>query len=329
MITWDTQFICSIIFFAGMITIVILERFLPYTKGLPFFRQGFWIDFVWYTAIQSFVLKLVYFNWIFLFLKDHFGLSSSGYISHWPVWTLVLLFLVTHDFYIYWFHRLQHTSKLFWRTHEAHHSVQQVDWLAGSRSHAFEIIINQTIEFAPIFLLLDAETAAIVVPIKVLLDALWGQFIHSNIDVKLGRLAYLINGPEMHQWHHADHIEVYHANYATKFSFYDWLFNTAYLPGKKPLKFGLWYEYPKDYFLQHWFSFFRFDVQAVENLPKMQRYLDLRQQLMKTLSDWAAGFLPSFNGRPVAINSNEKMVTTVDSKSALPELRKPNNPESA
>ena len=62
-------------------------------------------------------------------------------------------FFVVHDFYIYWFHRLQHRSAILWRIHEAHHATPEVDWLSGSRSHALEILINQTVEFAPIFLL--------------------------------------------------------------------------------------------------------------------------------------------------------------------------------
>lgn len=242
-----------------MAMIIFLERKFPYRKGLPFFREGFWIDFVWYTIIQSYFLKILIFDFIIFPLNNRYGLSLTDAlitVRYWPLWCQVLFFLVIHDFYIYWFHRLQHTNKWLWRTHEAHHSVTQVDWLAGSRSHVFEIIINQTIEFAPIILL---GANPMVVPIKALLDATWGMYIHSNIDVKSGKLQYVINGPEMHQWHHADHKEVFFANYSTKFAFWDWIFGTAYLPNHKPTKWGIPYEYPRDYFMQHLFSFKRFD----------------------------------------------------------------------
>jgi sterol desaturase/sphingolipid hydroxylase (fatty acid hydroxylase superfamily) len=196
------------------------------------------------------------------------------------VWVQVLFFVVTHDFYIYWFHRFQHHSPFFWRTHEAHHSGKQVDWLAGSRSHAVEILINQTIEFAPI-ILLGADP--VVVPIKALIDAVWGIYIHANIDVKSGRLQYFINGPEMHLWHHADHQEVFHANFSTKFAFWDWLFGTAYLPGHKPAKWGLHYDFPKDYFLQHVFSVKRFDERRLLRYPLFRRYYYLRPALWRRL----------------------------------------------
>lgn len=272
-----------------------LERLFPYTKNLKLFREGFWLDFFWYTIFQSFFLKILIFDYIIAPAKTALGLADSGYLSNWPIWALVLLFLVTHDFYIYWFHRLQHNTKIFWRTHEAHHSVKTVDWLAGSRSHAFEIIINQTIEFAPIFFLLDVKTAAIVVPIKACLDATWGMWIHANVDVHTGKLQYFINGPEMHQWHHADHREVFYSNYATKFAFWDWIFGTAFLPGLKPFKYqflkpqryGLPYDYPHEFFLQTWFAIQRFDVKEVENKPGIKEYIDGGTTVLNSLQEAA------------------------------------------
>lgn len=281
------EIVTTAIMFSAIALFVTLERIYPYTKGLKFFRDGWWLDFFWYTLVQSYFLQILIFDFIIAPGKRALGLAEAGYLSNWPIWALVLLFLITHDFYIYWFHRLQHTTKLFWRTHEAHHSVKQVDWLAGSRSHTLEIIINQTIEFAPIFFLLDVKTAAIVVPIKACLDAVWGMWIHSNIDVHSGKLQYFINGPEMHQWHHSDHQEVFYSNYSTKFAFWDWMFGTAFLPGLKPFKYailkpekyGLPYDYPKDYFMQHWFAFKRFDVKKVESDPMIEPYINWKQSL--------------------------------------------------
>lgn len=264
----------------SMTVIIVLERKYPYTKGLPFFREGFWVDLVWYTLIQSFFLKILIFDYIIRPVDQHFHFSSWHLVSSWPVAVQVLFFLVTHDFYIYWFHRWQHHSKILWRTHEAHHSVKEVDWIAGSRSHAVEIIINQTIEFAPI-ILLGADP--VVVPIKALLDAVWGMYIHSNIDVHAGKWQYFLNGPEMHQLHHGQGKEVFYANYATKFAFWDWMFGTAYWPQEKPKKFGLYYKYPKDYFLQHAFSVKRFDEDALRKNKYWNAYLDLRFTLLRFL----------------------------------------------
>ncbi len=246
-----------------------LERKFPYTKGIPVLRDGFWVDLIWYTFIQSYFLKIFIFDYIILPVDKTWHLSSLHLVGRWPVAVQVLFFLVVHDFYIYWFHRAQHHSKLLWRTHEAHHSNKEVDWLAGTRSHALEILINQTVEFAPI-ILLGADP--IVVPIKALLDAVWGMYIHSNIDVRSGRLQYIINGPEMHQWHHSNDRAVFYANYSTKFAVWDWIFGTAYLPGgRKPAEFGLPYDYPSDYFLQHLFS-----VKKIDEKKLADKYLLFR-----------------------------------------------------
>jgi sterol desaturase/sphingolipid hydroxylase (fatty acid hydroxylase superfamily) len=262
----------------SVVILILLERKYPYTKGLPLFRDGFWVDLVWYTLIQSYFLKILIFDYIILPVDRQFHFSTLHLVTGWPLAAQVLFFLVAHDFYIYWFHRWQHHSKWLWRTHEAHHSNTEVDWLAGSRSHSIEILINQTIEFAPIILL---GANPLVVPIKALIDAVWGMYIHANINVKTGRLQYFINGPEMHQWHHAESKEVYFANFSTKFAIWDWLFGTAYLPGKKPLRFGLPYTYPKDYFMQHWHAVKKTEESHLLKNKFFYTYYHLRPNLVK------------------------------------------------
>jgi len=271
------------ILFSWIAIIIAWERFAPYRKGLPFFREGFWVDLVWYTLIQSYVLKIVIFDYIIAPIQHHISWQGFAFFKSWNVAEQVLFFLVTHDLYIYLFHRLQHASKFFWRTHEAHHSGKQVDFLSGSRSHALEIIINQTIEFAPI-ILMGADPA--VIPIKAMLDAMFGIFIHANIDVKLGKFKYFLNSPELHLWHHANYLEVFHANFSTKFAIWDYIFGTVYdpghKPGDKPENWGLYYDFPKDYFLQHAFSVKRFDEKDLLKYKWFKFYYNLRPNLMKT-----------------------------------------------
>lgn len=273
------QFISLIIISAAAVLMIVLEKYYPYTKGQKIFREGFFNDIVMYSIFQSYVLGLIIFgflNWI----KYNTELYQYSLIGSWPVWVQVLFFLVTHDFYIYWFHRWQHHNKILWRTHEAHHSPKTIDWLSGARSHSLEILINQTVEFAPIILLGAAPEVAIY---KGMISAIWGMFIHSNIDVRLGKLQYFINGPEMHRWHHSDDGgKEYQNNFSTKLAVWDWLFGTAFFPDpeiRKPQRFGLsdTPDYPlsekefphKNYFIvvladikayikQHFFAFRKF-----------------------------------------------------------------------
>ena len=148
-------------------------------------------------------------------------------------------------------HRWQHKNKYLWRIHEAHHSPKKVDWLSGSRSHALEILINQTIEFMPIVLL---GAPVEVLAYKGLISAVWGMYIHANLNVHTGNLQKIINGPEMHRLHHTTG-KGRNRNFATKLAIWDWLFDTAYFPLDKATDYGLKTYFPPHYLKQTLFAF--------------------------------------------------------------------------
>jgi sterol desaturase/sphingolipid hydroxylase (fatty acid hydroxylase superfamily) len=236
--------------------LVILERIFPYVKNQRIFREGFYNDFVLYNFVQTYILGLVISS-VIDFIDNSTGWSRLQLISDWPVIWQLVFFIIIHDLYIYWFHRWQHRSKLLWRLHEAHHSTQSVDWLSGVRSHSLEILINQTVEFLPIVLLGAAPEVALY---KGVVSAIWGMYIHSNINVRSGFLQFIINGPEMHRWHHANDRRIYNMNFATKLAIWDWIFTTAYFPREeKPESYGLDYYFPKNYIKQHLFAFRKID----------------------------------------------------------------------
>jgi sterol desaturase/sphingolipid hydroxylase (fatty acid hydroxylase superfamily) len=238
---------------AGAAVLIALERRYPHTPGQRFLRRGLWDDFFGYTLIQSYLLGLLIAR-VISWMDGMTGLSRWHLIAGWPVALQVLLFVVTHDLYIYCFHRWQHRSAVLWRIHEAHHATEDVDWLSGARSHALEILINQTIEFAPIVLLGAAPEVALI---KMTVGSLWGMYIHSNVDVRSGRLQWLLNGPEMHRWHHsADRNDGTNVNFSTKLAIWDWLFGTAYRPAEKPASYGLGASgFPSGYLRQQLYAF--------------------------------------------------------------------------
>jgi sterol desaturase/sphingolipid hydroxylase (fatty acid hydroxylase superfamily) len=236
----------------GAVLLMLLERVIPYTKGQAFLREGFFDDFALYTIAQNYVLSIVIFSIIIARLDAAGGLSRLQLVAHWPLWLQVTVFVVTHDFYIYWMHRWQHRNRYMWRLHEAHHSPATVDWLSGSRSHCLEILINQTIEFAPVVLLGASPDA---IPLKGAVSAVWGMYIHSNLDVHTGRLQWIINGPEMHRWHHAMGKGM-RSNFSTKLAIWDWLFGTAYFPADQHATgYGVRTWFPKHYVAQTLYAF--------------------------------------------------------------------------
>ncbi len=243
----------SVILAAGIL--IILERRFPYHAGQALFRRGFWMDLVLYSLAQSYGLGIII-AWIVRGLDVLLHQPRCALVAELPWLAQLGIFFVLHDFYIYWFHRWQHHNKYLWRLHEAHHSTHDVDWLSGSRSHPLEILINQSVEFAPMILL---GAAPEVVVLKTALDAVWGMYIHSNIDVHSAWLQRVLNGPEMHRWHHTASKEAHHYNFGTKLALWDWLFGTAWWnPPHKPSAYGLRSKhYPTDYIGQTLYAFRR------------------------------------------------------------------------
>jgi len=242
-----------VIMSTGALVLALLERRFAYDRR-PSLRNGFFTDLIGYAILQSWLLGILI-TAIMDFARAH---THVRLIGHWPLGLQAAFFVVTHDFYIYWFHRLQHHSNWLWRTHEAHHSVDGLDWVAGARSHSLEILINQTMEYLPMILL---GASPLMPAIKGTISALWGMYIHSNLDVRTGWLQYVINGPEMHRWHHAVDTGQGRVNFATKLAIWDWLFGTAHRPEKeRPVAYGMpELRYPRGWLRQHLFAFRRFD----------------------------------------------------------------------
>jgi sterol desaturase/sphingolipid hydroxylase (fatty acid hydroxylase superfamily) len=244
---------------SASVLFVLLERVFPYNKGQKVLREGFFDDLALYTIAQSYILGIVIFTYIVNSVDTMTGLSRLHLVGGWPLWLQLVFFTVTHDLYIYWMHRWQHNNRFLWRIHEAHHTPRKVDWLSGSRSHAFEILINQTVEFMPI-VLLGAHPE--VVAYKGAISAVWGMYIHSNLNVRTGVFQRFFNGPEMHRWHHTTG-KGRNRNFSTKLAIWDWLFGTAYFP-PPPMKageFGLKIPFP-DHYVGQFFAAFRSFRQA-------------------------------------------------------------------
>ncbi len=191
------------------------------------------------------------FSWIIHSVDAWTGLSRQHFAASYPVWLQLLFFTVLHDFYIYWMHRFQHSNRFIWRIHEAHRSPKEVDWLSGFRSHAVEILVNQTVEFMPIILL---GASPEVVSYKGVVSAVWGMYIHANLNVRSGWLHYFVNGPEMHRWHHSVG-KGRNRNFGTKLAIWDWMFGTAYRPGGNADKYGLKTFFPPRYVGQFFYAF--------------------------------------------------------------------------
>lgn len=245
------QWTCAGLFATGVASLFSFERIRPYRRGQLILRRGVITDFVVYSLVQGYLVGL-FVACVVHPLAPIAERARHSEFARLPLAAQVLFFLLTHDFLLYWFHRWQHASPIFWRTHEPHHSTSEIDWVAGSRASPLEIILTELMKYVPVLLLgAPAEVALI----RGTIDAVWGMYLHSNVDVRTGALQYVLNGPEMHRWHHALDAPAQNKNFATKFAIWDWLFGTAYWPRERqPEAYGLPEGERDGYFAQQMFS---------------------------------------------------------------------------
>src|SRR5206468_3360984 len=118
-----------------------------------------------------------------------------------PGATRIVLAIFLVDFIIYWIHRAQHRIDLLWRTHAWHHSVEHLYWFSGFRTsflHSFIYNVPQAAVPMLVFNLSPLE-AGIGYSIGLLIQ-FWE---HTNLDVRIGPLKYLVITPAYHRVHHA------------------------------------------------------------------------------------------------------------------------------
>jgi sterol desaturase/sphingolipid hydroxylase (fatty acid hydroxylase superfamily) len=154
----------------------------------------------------------------------------------------VAIALVVMDFTLYWIHRSMHRFDLLWRTHEWHHSIEQLYWFSGLRASALHIFIYAIPQIVvPFFILkLTALEAGIGFSIGV-----FAQFwSHSNIDVSLGPLEWFIITPRFHRIHHS-YSKNRDRNLGVTFTVWDRLFGTLVDPRTVEPGYKLGLGYPK------------------------------------------------------------------------------------
>lgn len=111
----------------------------------------------------------------------------------------IVVGLVLADLCLYWVHRAMHRRTL-WFTHKFHHSIDELWWLAGSRtslSHLFLFAVPQ-IFLADYVLGLTTWEAGIAFSVGIVVNV----WIHTNISVDLGLLEWLFITPDYHRVHH-------------------------------------------------------------------------------------------------------------------------------
>lgn len=152
----------------------------------------------------------------------------QNFIQNLPLLIQLFLAFFIADLFQYWTHRFFHTHTFLWRFHSIHHSTENMDWLAGSRTHFVDIFVTRSMAFIPLYVL---GFSTLAFNIYVIFMAIHAVLIHSNTRLNFGVLKYIFATPQYHHWHHCKDSEFYGKNFATIFPFIDKMFGTYFLPG--------------------------------------------------------------------------------------------------
>jgi sterol desaturase/sphingolipid hydroxylase (fatty acid hydroxylase superfamily) len=146
----------------------------------------------------------------------------------------VVVFVLS-DLCNYLGHRLLHRVGWLWRWHAVHHSSRRLDWLATSRGHPVDQVLNLLAAALPVLVLGGASYASALIGFLYLYPFL----LHANVRLPSGRLGLILVTPEFHHWHHAADLEAHDRNFGAVLSLWDRLFATAHTGRGRPTAYGI------------------------------------------------------------------------------------------
>ena len=155
------------------------------------------------------------------------SLALALWPSHWPILAQLAAKIVLGDFLRYWLHRAAHTWTPLWRLHAVHHQPEKLYTTNVFRFHPVEKTLQFLCDTVP-FILVGIGPE--VLGYYFVFYAVSGLFQHSNCDIRLGWLNYVVSGPEVHRWHHSRRVAESNRNYAHSFVVWDLLFGTYFRP---------------------------------------------------------------------------------------------------
>jgi sterol desaturase/sphingolipid hydroxylase (fatty acid hydroxylase superfamily) len=216
------------------IIIFTAEKFFPLHREWIPTKEELIIDIFFYSVIVQVIFPFaLYFAGITIleFLGFKEGIIFDIWPHHFSKITQFLILAISGEFFQYWWHRLCHTYKFLWPVHAPHHFQKKLYSWNTTRFHFFDKFVEF---FFTIFIFLSLGLSVEILSYYYLFYAITGYIQHSNLDIKLGWMDYIIASGETHRFHHDSNLSASKCNYANNFVLFDLLFKTFKRnPGEK------------------------------------------------------------------------------------------------
>ncbi|HEY2781390.1 MAG TPA: sterol desaturase family protein [Steroidobacteraceae bacterium] len=225
--------------FVMTLVFVPLERIWPLHPGQGTFRAEWTTDSFYFVATHLPAQLLT-----FLMLAPA-ALAApwlaipklQAFVGNWPFVVQLLAVILVADLSQYIVHRAFHKIPALWRFHAVHHSIRTMDWIAGSRSHFFDIVVTRGLIMIPLALCGFSQGAIVG---YILFVSFHATFSHLDFRPRTIWLENYLVTPRYHHWHHSAEDEAIDCNFAIHFPWIDRLFGTHHFPKDKwPKSYGL------------------------------------------------------------------------------------------
>jgi sterol desaturase/sphingolipid hydroxylase (fatty acid hydroxylase superfamily) len=237
-------------FLVSAIMFIFLEKVFPKYSDQNILRPEWRLDFFYFCFNHLLITVLLLVGNFFAARVFGWAINSNlqAWIQSLPIAVQVVILVFCADFVLYWSHRTFHESPRLWKFHAVHHSVESMDWMAGSRNHVVQTFVDRCLAMVPLYLL---GTDKVALDIYVAFAAFQAVYVHANVGIPLGPLRYLVATPQYHHWHHSSQSPAIDTNYAVHMPFYDRLFGTYHMPGKHwPSDYGTTKRLPRTWYGQ-------------------------------------------------------------------------------
>jgi len=225
--------------FVMTIVFVPLERIWPLHPGQGTFRPEWTTDTFYFVATH---LPSQLINFLMLLpaalAAPWLAIPQlQAYVRNWPFVLQLLAVILVADLSQYIVHRMFHKVPMLWRFHAVHHSIKTMDWIAGSRSHFFDIVVTRGLIMIPLALCGFSQGAIIG---YILFVSFHATFSHIDFRPRAAWLENYLVTPRYHHWHHSAQDEAIDCNFAIHFPWIDRLFGTQHFPKDQwPARYGL------------------------------------------------------------------------------------------
>ena len=188
-------------FLGSVFIFMTLEKLFPKYKDQIILRPEWGTDLFYFCFNHLAITAIIIFaNYHVSHFEWAVSESFQELIRSTPLFIQVAVIILCADFVLYWEHRMYHEVSYLWPVHAVHHSIENLDWLAGSRGHFIQVFSERAMVMIPLYLLgVDQEA----LNIYVVFAALHAVLIHCNLSISFGPLKYIFVTPQFHHWHHS------------------------------------------------------------------------------------------------------------------------------